>query len=399
MDYATQIKDNRFNDYIIPLGTEHSNQAAVINLEKHKFLFGCNAFSLLGGLSNNELDIYKKKFLDVFNAGTLPFYWGQYEPIEGKSREKEMLNAARWCKANNLTMKGHPLVWHTACADWLLSFDNKNIYKKQMERIERDITTFKGVIDTWDVINEVVILPVYDRCDNAISRLAKEYGAEEITVAFFKKAKECNPNSVLLINDFNHSKKYETLIERLLDRDCPIDVIGLQTHQHQGYHGTDYMADILERYSRFGLPLHFTEITILSGDLVPKHLDDLNDGAREDWLSTPEGEETQRQQVAEMYSQLYAHPSVQSVVWWDMQDGNWLNAPSGLLRRDLSPKPAYEELKKLTQQDWGFPSQEFMTDESGNVKIHGPEGTYKIKVSDREYSVVIGKDKTYVTCV
>ena len=39
----------------------------------------------------------------------------------------------------------------------------------------------------------------------------------------------------------------------------------------------DKLEEVLERFERFGLPINFTENTFVSGELVPAHLDDLND--------------------------------------------------------------------------------------------------------------------------
>jgi hypothetical protein len=35
--------------------------------------------------------------------------------------------------------------------------------------------------------------------------------------------------------------------------------------------------DVLERFARSGLPIHFTEITLVSGRLMPPEIIDLND--------------------------------------------------------------------------------------------------------------------------
>ena len=44
-----------------------------------------------------------------------------------------------------------------------------------------------------------------------------------------------------------------------------IDVIGIQSHMHQGYWGREKTLAVLERFERFHLPIHFTENTLLSG--------------------------------------------------------------------------------------------------------------------------------------
>lgn len=112
-----------------------------------------------------RMDIWMK----LFNYGTLPFYLGAYEPEEGKPNWESRMAAASYMKEHGIKAKGHPLCWHTACANWLMQYDNETILKKQLARIERDVTRFKGTIDTWDVINEVVIMPMFDKYDNAIT--------------------------------------------------------------------------------------------------------------------------------------------------------------------------------------------------------------------------------------
>ena len=105
---------------------------------------------------------------------------------------------------------------------------------------------------------------------------------------------------------------------------------GLQSHQHQGYWGLEKLRDVLRRFSRFGLPLHFTENTLISGSLMPKYIEDLNDWQEKVWPGTPEGEERQRREVEEIYTALFATPLVEAVTVWDAVDAKWLNAPSGL---------------------------------------------------------------------
>lgn len=150
-----------------------------------------------------------------------------------------------------------------------------------------------GLIDMWDVINEVVIMPIFDKYDNGITRICKVLGRVGIVREVFAATKESNQDAILLINDFNTSRSYENLIEGCLEAGIPIDAIGIQSHQHQGYWGLEKTQEVLERFSRFGLPIHFTENTLISGDIMPPEIEDLNDFKVEDWPTTPQGEERQ----------------------------------------------------------------------------------------------------------
>jgi GH35 family endo-1,4-beta-xylanase len=369
-------------------GSAAANQEIKITQKTHQFLFGCGGFDaveLEGGLPDGKaITDERKAFLQekldkIFslnNFATLPFYLGRYEPVEGKPDESRLKAAAGLLKGRNIKTKGHPLCWHTVCADWLMNYSNAEILKKVIGRVERDVSAFAGIIDTWDVINEVVIMPVFDKYDNAVTRICKEYGQVRIVKEVFEAAKRANPNATLLLNDFDMSADYEVLIEKCLDAGIPIDVIGLQSHQHQGYWGADKVADVLKRFSRFGKPLHFTENTLISGDIMPKHIVDLNDWKVEDWPTNSEGEARQAQQMLEMYELLFSHPSVEAITNWSPADNAWLHAPAGLLRTDNSEKPSYLALKNKIWTEWRT-DLNARSDADGKVKIEGFKGGYE----------------------
>ena len=367
-----------------PDGTPAAGRHVQIDQTGHQFLFGCGVFDAVDLMKTTDekekafLAERLDKWLGLFNYGTLPFYWGRYEPVEGKPAFTETMAAAKWLREKGVQVKGHPLCWHTACANWLLKYSNEEILRRQIERIHRDVTAYRGVVDMWDVINEVVIMPVFDRYDNAITRICKELGQVGLVKEVFAAAKECNPDAVLLINDFNTSPAYERLLESLLDAGVPIGAIGIQSHQHQGYWGLEKLHNVLDRFSRFGLPIHFTENTLISGEIMPPHIVDLNDWQVDSWPSTPEGEARQAREVCEMYSELFAHPLVQAITTWDFNDGCWLKAPSGVVYEDNREKPVYGALKDLIHGEWET-HEELTTDDEGRLTLTGFKGTYAVR--------------------
>ncbi len=380
-----------------PNGAPAANQPVRIDQVSHRFLFGCGAFDALplanmpDGPRKEKLQKRMEKWLALFNYGTLPFYWGQYEPVEGKPAEKETMAAARWLTSRGVRVKGHPLCWHTVCANWLMKYSNEEILRRQLERIRREVTAYKGVIDMWDVINEVVIMPVFDKYDNAITRICKEKGRIKLVREVFAAARESNPDAVLLINDFNTTASYEILVEGLLEAGVPIDAIGIQSHQHQGYWGLEKLNDVLERFSRFGVPIHFTENTLVSGDLMPAHIVDLNDWQVPAWPTTPEGEARQAREMTEMYETLFSHPLVEAVTTWDFIDGGWLRAPSGFVRADDTEKPSYQALKSLIHGRWETHAQA-VTDENGFLTFKGFKGGYTLSCGAAKVSFDLSAD-------
>ena len=375
-------------------GTPVANKKLQLKQTNHEFLFGCGAFDMVPYTNPREgmdLSFFQDrmdKWLALFNYGTLPFYLGGYEPEEGKPQLESRMNAAKFLQKNNIVVKGHPLCWHTVCADWLMQYDNKTILDKILKRIDRDVKAFTGTIDMWDVINEVVIMPIFDKYDNAVTRVCKDLGRVGMIKETFAAAKAANPDATLLLNDFNTSISYEILIDGCLQADVPIDVIGIQSHQHQGYWGAEKLYQVLERFESFGKPIHFTENTFVSGDLIPAHIVDLNDFQVPEWPSTPEGEERQANEAEEMYRILFAHPLVEGITNWDYTDGMWLKAPSGMLHADNTIKPVYERLMKLIKGEW-WTECEVCTDENGCVEVEGFKGDYVLEMEGRSAKLKI----------
>ena len=379
-------------------GSVKAGREVKVRMRRHEFLFGCTEFSA-HGLANGELEGKEKElveerfrhFFEIFNATTLPFYWGRFEPVQGRPDTVRTRRTAEWFKERGLTLKGHPLCWHTVCAPWLLDMSNQNILTTQINRIRREVNDFAGLVDMWDVINEVVIMPFFDKYDNAITRICRQLGRIRLVREVFGAAKKANPNATLLLNDFWTDEAYDILIDGCLEAGIPIDVIGIQSHMHQGYWGVEKTQEILERYGRFRLPIHFTENTLVSGAIMPKHIVDLNDYQVEEWPSTSEGLERQAREVETHYTTLFENDLVDSITWWGFNDGGWLKAPSGLVGTDSKPKPAYDALFDLVRRKWWTPDQTLVTDADGAIQVSGFRGTYEAECDGEVVSFVIAR--------
>lgn len=332
-----------------------------------------------GGASLERLEQLAELWLDLFNTATLPFYWGRFEPVEGRPETERLRRTAQWFAERGVELKGHPLMWHTVQPAWLLDKPLDEVERLQRARIRREVTDFRGLVDTWDAINEAVIMPVFDNGANAITPLARAKGRLATIRLAFEEARAANPGIRLLLNDFDMSTAYECLIEGVLEAGIQVDVLGLQSHMHQGYWGEEKTLRVLDRFSRYGLPIHFTETTLLSGDAMPPEIEDLNDFRPEHWPSTPEGEERQADQVLRHYRTLLSHPRVEATTYWGLtDDGMWLGAPGGFVRADGTPKPAYDELRALVKGEWWLAPTAARTDDEGRVTLRGWFGDYEV---------------------
>jgi GH35 family endo-1,4-beta-xylanase len=356
----------------------------IVRQRSHAFTFGNIGFDLIalanGAGSPDDADL-AERWLELFNTATLPFYWAGFEPEPGSPRTAELLAAARWFAARGVRLKGHPLVWHTLQPRWLLDLPLPEVESRLRARVRREVSDFRGLIDCWDAINEVVIMPVFEAEDNAVTRFAKARGRFAAVRLAVDEARSGNPSATLLINDFDLSAAYECLIEGLLEAGVALDAIGLQTHMHQGYRGEEAMLAITDRFARYGLPLHFTETSLVSGALMPPDIVDLNDYVVDSWPSTPEGEERQADEMVRHYRSLVSHPAVDAITYWGITDRDaWLGAPIGLVRTDGSPKPAFDALHRLVKGDWWLAPTPARTDADGQVRITGFLGDYAVDV-------------------
>jgi len=383
-------------------GAPLAGREVIVRQLQHRFLFGCVGFEFVP-LANGEISAdapirgeagveavdggpagdVARLWFDLFNFATLPFYWGRFEGVRGRPDTGRLLNTARWFAERGCVVKGHPLAWHTVTADWLMELSNDEIARAQVERIRRDVADFAGVIDMWDVINEVVIMPIFDKYDNGITRVCREIGRIPMVRMVFDAAREADPHATLLLNDFDMSAAYECLIEGVLEAGIKIDALGLQSHMHQGYWGEEKTLGVIDRFARYGLPIHFTETTLVSGHLMPPEIVDLNDYRIPEWPTTPEGEERQADEVVRHYKTLLSHPAVEAMTYWGLVDGGWLGAPGGLVRADGTPKPSYDALRSLIKGEWWLAPTTMVTDGAGRVRFDGFLGDYELAVDGR----------------
>ena len=359
---------------------------------------GAESVEAFGTADGLTLEVLEDAYLALFNQTTLPFYWGRYEPVRGVTDEQRIRRTAQWFVDRGVTVKGHPLMWHTVTPAWQADLPLDEVERLQRERSRGLPAAFAGLIDVWDAINEAVIMPVFDNGANRITDLAAERGRLGVVRLAFEEARAGNPSATFLINDFDLSPAYERLIEEVLEAGVAIDAIGLQTHMHQGYRGEEATLEVLDRFARFGLPLHMTETSLVSGHIMPPEIEDLNDYRIDDWPSTEEGEARQADELLRHYRTLIGHPSVEVVNYWGITDsGAWLGAPIGLLRRDGTRKPGFDALHGLIKGEWWTPRTPVRTDGEGRVRISGFAGEFAVSAAGAEAVVPLAPGTTTTT--
>lgn len=87
-----------------------------------------------------------------------------------------------------------------------------------------------------------------------------------------------------------------------------------------------------------------------------------------------------------MYRLWFSQEQVESIVWWNLVDGTAYEGENhfhaGLLRNDMSHKPAFDVLDRLLHKEWQT-DETIVTDETGRAYFTGFYGDYTVQVCDR----------------
>ena len=380
----------------MPDGKPFAGAELSLTQTRHAFLFGCNIFRWGRIPDPQREEIYRQRFAAIFNYATLPFYWRGYEWERGKPNHGHTERVVAWCQEHGIVCKGHPLVWdHPASSPEWLPDDFAEIERLSMQRVRDIVQRFAGRIDIWDVVNEPTHLGPNNPHKSKMAAWGAHLGPVAYTALHLKVARAANPKATLLVNDYRTDDAYLRILQQLKDEQGRwlFDVVGIQSHMHGGVWSPQRTWQVCERFAQLGLPLHFTETTIVSGPRID----------RERWGETTlEGEERQAEATARFYTLLFSHPAVQAITWWDFSDdGAWMGAPAGWLRRDMSPKPVYERMLGLIKGEW-WTKASGRTDSKGEWRTRAFYGDYDLtirtpdgRVSKQKLSVRRGADNSF----
>lgn len=388
------IEKYRKADFKIHLLGVDSKEMENIQIEveqvSHDFLFGCIIFELIrtNEIPENE-KIFKERFNQLFNFAVFPFYWASYETKPGLTKKEDILKVVEWCKENGITTKGHPLVWtHTAgTPEWLSNFSTPTSKELLKKRVEKIVSEFEGKIDIWDVINEVIHTVNWDVAmeenkaanDNRYSGKNLMMEKLDFIDSCFRWAHNANPDANFIINEFNivanenSRKDFYTVVKKLLEKDSPINGLGIQVHEpNQGryYYSPQQLWETYENYSDFKLPLHVTElIPVSNGDEI-----------KGNYKSGVWTEEVQAEFAEMVFTLSFGHPKMQSINWWGFSDKNIWQENGGLLDEELNPKPVYKTLDRLINKEWKT-KLNLTPNKKGKVDFRGFKGDYKVTIS------------------
>lgn len=349
------------------------NTEVEIRQVSHDFLFGCAIpnFDSVGRWPQEARDAFTERFARLFNYATTEnaCKWANAEPQRGQHNYAQIDRMIEWCHEHGVRLKGHTLVWGNrggaGVPRWLEPLPKGDVQQILEQRVRGMVRRFKGHIDYWDVVNEPTHCHWYDQ------NVDPDY-----TLHSLQWAREENPEAFLIVNDFgnfrgNQAERFRDYLLDLKRRGAPLDGLGIQAHDPPTWYSPELIYEVLDTLAEVGVDMHITEFTFRSngeqikGGFVEGH-----------WTEEKHGEFYDM-----FYRMCFGHPQVKAITMWAMWDGSSWQRNGGVVRRDFTPKPAYEALDRLINREWRT-ELTATTDAQGQVRFRGFRGEYEVRARE-----------------
>lgn len=291
----------------------------------------------------------------IFDFATIPFVWREIQPTEQAPDFSAIENCIKACQARKMALRGGPLLTFgvQSVPDWMYIWEHdfESIYDAAREHVERTVKRYVKVFNSWIVVSGL-------QADNVFGFSFEQI--MELTRMAATVTKQIAPRSQVLI-DLNqpwgeyYARNQQTVppllyTEMAVQSGINFDGFGLQFIfgiGSDGFHVRDpfQVSALIDKLANLGKPLH---VTALGAPSAPG-----GDGGAA-WgghWHAPWSEEVQAEWLSVLCEICLSKPYIESVCIQPLTDGPENVLPTGgLLRGNLSAKPAVERLRILRQR-------------------------------------------------
>lgn len=308
-------------------------------------------------LVGDEAVLIKKQFNSITAENAMKME--SLQPKEGEFYWKDADSIVNFGLKNHIKIRGHNLCWHEQVPNWFfIGKDGKEATKDVLlQRLKTHINTvvkrYKGKIYAWDVVNEAI-----DDDPKNFIRNSKWYQilGDDFIVKAFEYAHEADPNAKLYYNDYNTERpekreRIYKLLKSLLEKNVPIDGVGLQAHWSIYEPSEEELRTAIQRYSSLGLKIQFTEVDM---SIYPWEKSKRTKRPDEDDRFTTTLAQKQSEKYAMVFKVFREFKSViTNVTFWNISDRyTWLDEYPVVGRKNypllfdanLQPKKAFWEV-------------------------------------------------------
>lgn len=299
----------------------------------------------------NGAETYRQAIKDSFDFAHLPIPWRTLEPKKGEFNWQPFDSWVEWLAKARVPMRLGPLVSFSPefMPQWLAKEQEfEAIRNHSFEHIRKVIERYGNYVFQWDVLSGIHADNTFDFSFEQIMELTR------VAVALVKQLAPKAQTLIDLVSPWGeyYARNQRTIppmlyADMIVQSGVGFDGLGakfLFGHPADGMYVRDMfqISEKLDRLGSLGKPIHVTGVQVPSAPAA----DPLAGGCwRKPWDET-----VQAAWVREFYTVALSKPFVETVTWVDLADrpaGPGGRAAGGLLRADLSPKPAFKIHKEF----------------------------------------------------
>lgn len=191
--------------------------------------------------------------------------WDATEPNDNQYNFGGADQIMAFAQANNQTVHGHTLVWHSQTPGWVQGLGASAMRTAMQEHISTVVGRYasNAALTSWDVVNEAFNEDGSFRQSFWYNTLGQSYIADA-----FRAARAADNNARLCINDYNtdginaKSTAVYNLVQSLRSQGVPVDCVGLQGHLATQYGFPSQVQQNIQRFASLGVQVRITELDV-----------------------------------------------------------------------------------------------------------------------------------------
>jgi GH35 family endo-1,4-beta-xylanase len=342
-----------------------------IEMIRHAFKFGTAITPGIINGSTPQDEKYREVLKQNFNHVVFEdhFKWLTWKNGEERKKAMETLD---WLLENDFTVRGHTLVWPWYDFPWKLmelNADTAALREAVHEHLKDKVTTLRGKLVDWDVLNEPFVIrdkPIHDPEGVWFYKSLSDVVGQNDVLRWYKTAHEIDPGVRLFINDYDivsdganfeqHKADLESFINMLVQHNAPLGGIGFQGHFEGVLTTPERVYGVIERFSEFGLPILITEFDVE--------------------ISSGHDEELYRF-THDFLKLCFSHPNMDGFLNWGFWAGKHWRPHTALFDTAWNLRPNGKAWRDLVYNEW-WTHEEGKTGREGQVFLKGFMGDYRI---------------------
>jgi endo-1,4-beta-xylanase len=207
--------------------------------------------------------------------------WLELRPARGQYRFEKADAIMDFARQNGIEVRGHTLAWYGAMPAWTEAIGSRAEAERELvDHIETVVSRYRGVIPSWDVVNEPLAEWPENETSLRPSIWARWLGPDYLPIAL-RATVAADPDARLVLNEYDvefegprfaaRRQALVRLLRSLQDRDVPLHAVGLQAHLFADRAiDRDGLQALLKEIAALKLDVLITELDVIDYELPGK---------------------------------------------------------------------------------------------------------------------------------